>query len=281
MTRTLPRRAWLRAASAALLVAGWRTAGAQIKSADSPEANPVWQKLRASLFQSRPIAPASPDWLTLVLPARAEDAAIVPVAIQTRTPVSPARTIDKLYLVIDNNPSPLAGVFRFTPQSGRADLETRVRIDEYTHVRAIAETSDGQLHMALGFVKASGGCSAPPSKDAKAAQATLGRMRLRVEPPTQPGEPQLVQLMISHPNSSGLALDPVRRLYAPPHFVRQLTVSLARQTVMSADLDFAISENPNFRFYVQPRGDGELKAEIVDNQDLKFQSAVMLRRASP
>jgi sulfur-oxidizing protein SoxY len=281
MTRTLPRRAWLRSAmGTGLLLAGGRGALAQLKTADNPEANPVWQKLRTSLFQSRPIAPASADWLALVLPARAEDAAIVPVAIQTGSPRSPARSIDTLWLIIDNNPSPLAAVFHFTPQSGRADLETRVRIDEYTHVRAIAQTSDGQLHMALGFVKASGGCSAPPSKDLKAAQATLGRMRLQVQPPAQPGEAQLVQLMISHPNSSGLALDPVSRLYSPPHFVRQLRVSLAGQPVLTAELDFAISENPNFRFYVQPGRDGELKAEIVDSQDLKFQSTLMLRRSS-
>jgi len=281
MTRGLRRRIWLQAASASLLASGWRLAGAQIKSADNPEANPVWQKLRASLFQSRPIEPASDDLLSLVLPTRAEDAAIVPLAIKTRMAQTPARYIEKVYLIIDNNPSPLAAVFEFTPLSGRADLETRVRIDEYTHVRAIAQTSDGKLHMALGFVKASGGCSAPPSKDAQAAQASLGRMRLRVEPPAQAGAPQLVQLMISHPNNSGLALDQMTRLYTPAHFVRQLTVRYGGQLVLSADLDFAISENPNFRFYLQPQGDGELTAEIVDNQDLKFQSSLALRpRAS-
>jgi len=281
MTRGLRRRIWLQAASASLLASGWRLAGAQIKSADNPEANPVWQKLRASLFQSRPIQPASDDLLSLVLPTRAEDAAIVPLAIKTRMMQTPARYIEKVYLIIDNNPSPLAAVFEFTPLSGRADLETRVRIDEYTHVRAIAQTSAGKLHMALAFVKASGGCSAPPSKDAQAAQASLGRMRLRVEPPAQAGAPQLVQLMISHPNNSGLALDQMTRLYTPAHFVRQLTVRYGGQLVLSADLDFAISDNPNFRFYLQTQGDGELTAEIVDNQDLKFQSSLALRlRAS-
>jgi len=281
MTRGLRRRLWLQAASAGLLVGGWRLAGAQIKTADNPEGNPVWQKLRASLFQTRPIEPASEDLLSLVLPTRAEDAAIVPLAIKTHLVQTPARYIEKVYLIIDNNPSPLAAVFEFTPLSGRADLETRVRIDEYTHVRAIAQTSDGKLHMALGFVKASGGCSAPPSKDAQAAQASLGRMRLRVDPPAQAGAPQLVQLMISHPNNSGLALDQMTRLYTPAHFVRQLTVRYGGQLVLSADLDFAISENPNFRFYLQPQGDGELTAEIVDNQDLKFQSTLALRpRAS-
>ncbi|MGJ7506673.1 quinoprotein dehydrogenase-associated SoxYZ-like carrier [Variovorax sp. GT1P44] len=254
------------------------SAWGEIKTADNPDASPVWQKVRASLFKSRPIAAASDDMISLVVPARAEDAAIVPIAIHTRMTQTPTRYIDKVYLIIDNNPSPISAVFQFTPQSGRADIETRVRIDEYTHVRAIAETNDGRLHMATGFVKASGGCSAPPGKDAQAALATLGRMKLSVEGHGEDNQPQLVQLMISHPNNSGLALDQVSRLYTPSHFVRQVNITYAGVPVMSAEVDFSISENPNFRFYFLPRGEGELKAEVVDSHDLRFESTLNYRR---
>lgn len=256
-------------------------ARAQIKSGDDPEASPIWQKVRASLFQSRPIA-STGDVISLEAPVRADDAAIVPVAIKTRFPQASSRYVDKIYLIIDNNPSPVAAVFQFTPSSGRADIETRVRIDEYTHVRAVAETNDGQLHMSTRFVKASGGCSAPPGKDAQAALATLGRMKFRVEGDAadtpSASQPVLAQLMISHPNSSGLAMDQVTRLFTPAHFVRQIRITYGAQMVMSADVDFSISENPNFRFYFLPRGDGELRAEVVDSNDLRFTSALKYRR---
>lgn len=262
-------------------------AQAEIKTGDNPDASPVWQKVRASLFQSRPIAQASDDVITLETPVRAEDAAIVPIAIKTRFEQTPKRYISKVYLVIDNNPSPISAIFEFTPLSGRADIETRVRVDEYSHVRAIAETNDGQLHMATRFVKASGGCSAPPGKDAQAALATLGRMRFRVEGESSiksdgrnsaQAQPVLAQLMISHPNNSGLAMDQSTRLFTPAHFVRKVSVTYGGQLVMSADVDFSISENPNFRFYFLPRGDGELKAEVVDSNDLHFESALSYRR---
>ena len=253
-------------------------ARAEIKSGDNPEASPNWQKVRASLFQSRPIATASEDVISLDVPVRAEDSAIVPVVIKTRLPQTQARYIDKVYLIIDNNPSPISAIFKYTPLSGRADIETRVRIDEYTHVRAIAETNDGQLHMSTRFVKASGGCSAPPGKDPQAALATLGRMRFRVAGDANGNQPVLAQLMISHPNNSGLAMDQVSRLYTPAHFVRQVNITYAGQPVMSADVDFSISENPNFRFYFLPRGDGELKAEVVDSNDLRFEGALKYRR---
>jgi sulfur-oxidizing protein SoxY len=258
-------------------------ARAEVATAENPEASAIWQKVRASLFQSRPIATATDDVITLEAPSRAEDAAIVPIAIKTRFAQTPKRYIDKVYLIIDNNPSPISAVFTFTPLSGRADIETRVRIDEYTHVRAIAETNDGKLHMVTRFVKAAGGCSAPPGKDAQSAQATLGRMKFRVEPGTgtvtgESDRPVLAQLMISHPNDSGLAMDQVTRLFTPPHFVRHVNITYGGQPVLSADVDFSISENPNFRFYFVPRGEGELKAEVVDSSDLRFESALKYRR---
>jgi sulfur-oxidizing protein SoxY len=268
------------AAAFALLACVLAPVAAQLKSGDDPEASEVWKKVRASLFESRPITWPADDVLVLEAPARAEDAAIVPISIRTRLAQSPSRYIDRLWLVIDNNPSPISAIFTFTPQSGRADIETRVRIDEYTHVRAIAETNDGKLYMTTRFVKASGGCSAPPGKDPQAALATLGRMKFRVEGEVDQNKPVLAQLMISHPNSSGLAMDQATRQFTPSHFVRKVDVSYAGRPVMSADVDFSISENPNFRFYFVPQGAGELKAEVVDSNELRFESALKIQPAN-
>ena len=60
--------------------------------------------------------------------------------------------------------------------------------------------------------------------------------------------------------------------------MRQIRITYGAQMVMSADVDFSISENPNFRFYFLPRGDGELRAEVVDSNDLRFTSALKYRR---
>lgn len=256
-------------------------ADAQLKSGDDPEASPRWQQVRAGLFKGRTLHDNATDVITLDAPARAEDAAIVPIVIRARFEQKAERYIKQVHLIIDNNPSPVSAIFTYTLDSGRADIETRVRIDEYTFVRAIAETNDGQLHMVTRFVKAAGGCSAPPGKDAAAAQATLGQMRLRVQgEPTASRVPMLAQLMISHPNDSGLVMDQASRQYTPPHFVRRIDVSAGGRLVLSADLDFSISENPNLRFYFVPRDDaGTLEAVVVDSNDLRFQQTLAYRSA--
>lgn len=266
----------LLAALLGLLLAGMAAAGT-LQPGDDPAVSPIWLKVRASLFEGRAIAPASPELLVLEAPARAVDAAVVPIAIRTRLPADASYHIAKLYLIIDANPSPISAIFQFTPDSGRADIETRVRVDDYSHVRAIAETSDGRLFMTTRFVKASGGCSAPAGADAAAAQAALGRMRFRVEGDLKGKEPVLAQLLIEHPNHSGLAMDQATRQYTPAHYVRKIEVSYGGRPVLSADVDFSMSENPNFRFYFLPQGAGELRATVVDSKDLRFVAAQALR----
>lgn len=252
-------------------------AEARIESGDDPDASPIWQKLRARLFEGRAIVEASDDALVLDTPVRAEDAAVVPIAIRTRLPQTASSYVEKLYLIIDNNPSPISAIFSFTPLAGRADIETRVRVDEYTFVRAVAQMNDGRLLMRTRWVKASGGCSAPPGKDPAAALASMGRMKLRVDGRLALNRPVLAQLMISHPNSSGLVMDPATRQFTPARFVRRVGIAYAGKPVMSADLDFSISENPNLRFYFQPEGEGELSAEVVDSQAMEWKSSLSLR----
>lgn len=245
----------------------------EAKLADRPEASPIWHKVRASLFGQRPIASAAEGQLRLEAPARAIDGAVVPVAIRVGEPQRPERFVDKLYLVIDSNPSPVSAIVQFHQRQGRPDLETRVRVDEYSHVRAIAEYNDGSLVMSTRFVKAAGGCSAPPGADQQAALATLGRMNLQLVGEMEPGRPLQAQLTISHPNHSGMALDQVSRLYVPAHFVRQVALSWNGRPLLSADLDFSISENPSLRFWFVPDGDGELRAQVSDTQQRHFSAA--------
>ncbi len=259
---------------AALALGGARGARAAIQSGNNPEASEIWQKVRASLFETRPITNVGDDTLLLDAPVRAEDAAVVPIAMRARLPHTAASYVAKLYLIIDNNPSPISAIFSFTPQSGRADIETRVRVDEYTFVRAIAETSDGRLLMRTRFVKASGGCSAPPGKDPQAALAALGKIRMRVDGEVVLNKPTLVQLMISHPNDSGMVMDQLTRQFTPRWFVRTVNVAYGGHSVLSADLDFSISENPNLRFYFVPRGPGRLTAEVVDSNQTAWKSSL-------
>lgn len=251
-------------AAALLLVLSAFPAAAEMTEAERAAR---WSDLAHALFGERPIVEAA-DGLSIDAPARAEDAALVPVAIHLAP--SLAQDVAALYLVIDNNPSPLAAVFHFGALADRSEVATRVRVDDYTNLHAVAETTDGKLYLAARFIKATGGCSAPAGTDEAQANARLGRMKLSFAPPAQPGGAIGVRLLISHPNSSGLQLDQLTHNYIPADFVQQIRVTSGGAEVLTIASDIAISEDPSFRFGVLPHAPGDLAVAVEDSRQRHF-----------
>ena len=229
-----------------------------------------WADLRQAIFGDRVVEDAG-DLVAVDVPARAEDAAVVPVAIRAAETLAPE--IRGLYLIIDNNPSPLAAHFLLGPIADAMEIAARVRIDDYTYLHAVAETADGRLYAAARFIKAAGGCSAPAGKDQALALERLGKMKLSLADRSRPDEPVRVKLLISHPNSSGLQMDQVTRNYISADFMQKLDVTYNGQQVFRLESDIAISEDPTFDFSFRPSDPGRagvIKAEILDSSQRHF-----------
>jgi len=270
-TRILSRRTTLQALGAGGLVACGlpsRAAVGGLPSAAHADSSPEWDRLRERLFASRPIeAGAQASAVQLIAPLRAAYGAWVPIKIVSKLPQADGLQVKKLYLVIDKNPSPVAAVLDLTLDVGQADFETRVRVDEYSHVRVVSELSNGQLHMDSRYVKTSGGCSAPPNRE---SLHLIGKTMLKLAGPLKLNEPNTADVTVIHPNDTGFELNQRTLVYIPPHFVRSIRVAYAGRKVFDADLDFSISENPTWRFNFVPHGPGELRAEVTDSRDGQF-----------
>jgi sulfur-oxidizing protein SoxY len=229
-----------------------------------------WADLRHAIFGDRTVEDAG-DLVAIDAPARAEDAAIVPITIRLAETLAPE--IRGLYLVIDDNPSPLAAHFVLGPVADPREIATRVRIDDYTYLHAVAETANGRLYATARFIKAAGGCSAPAGKDQALALERLGKMKLTLTERSRPDDPAKVKLLISHPNNSGMQIDQVTRNYIPADFMRTLDVTYNGQTVFRLESDIAISEDPSFEFSLRasdPAAAGVIKAEVFDSNQRHF-----------
>ena len=251
----LARRTLL--AAAATAVAG-RRAAAQVQQ-------DPWPSLAAQIFDGRPLRDGSAI-LAIEAPYRAEDAALVPIAIRSLLPAGDARRILGITLVIDENPSPLAAVFSPGPTSEIRSLSTRVRVNSYTNVHAVAALSDGQLYASQQFVKAAGGCSAPAAK-VTADSIPPGTMRFRLFPPASGADEDRreAQIMIRHPNYSGMQMDQLTRLYVPAHFVKSVRIWQGQDLLLAIESGISMSENPTFRFDYRPNGATSFSAEMEDN----------------
>jgi sulfur-oxidizing protein SoxY len=252
------------------LVAGAALIGLAAGGASAAGETDPWPDLAKDIFHGAPLRDGS-GLVTLEAPGRAEDAAIVPVTMSVNLPAGDTRRLVALTLVIDQNPSPLAGVFKSGPNTTLVSLSTRVRVDSYTNVHLVAELSDGEHYVVQRFVKASGGCSAPMAKDAKEAKAAMGQMKLRqflkeadAATGPQPDERD-VQIMLRHPNNSGMQMDQLTRLYIPPLFVDELKVWQGEDLILAVDGGISISEDPNFRFTYRNASLADFRVEIVDS----------------
>ena len=229
------------------------------------EASDPWPDLVRDVFAGRHLADGT-GLIAIEMPARAEDAGIVPVTLSATIPPDDKRVPVAFTLVIDMNPAPVAATFKVGP--GVTTISTRVRVNDYTNVHAVAELSEGQLYVVSTFVKASGGCSAPMAKNSDEATANLGQMRFRHFIESSTGSE--AQIMIRHPNNSGLQRDQITHLYIPLFIVRELRLWQGDQLLLEMQGGISISEDPNFRFSYRPNGATTFRAEAIDTEGHVF-----------
>jgi sulfur-oxidizing protein SoxY len=269
MRSTIIRSAAI-AALGAVLAFGWNG------SARAGDDTAAWDGIKEATFGTRDILDGAGK-INLAAPYRAEDASTVPISV--RMPAEFAKNVKSLTLVIDKNPSPIVATFKYGDAAGTGErvLATRVRIDQYSNVRAIAETTDGKVYMAARFVKASGGCSAPASKDPEEAAKTMGKMRIKTAfKDPENASLQEAELMIKHPNNSGLQMNQLTGLYTPAHFIDKIDVHSGGKLVFSMVGGISISENPHFRFTYQGAPGDPITVHAEDNEGGVFNGRATL-----
>lgn len=253
-------------AALALMPAALAAPGGLPTNVQHGDSSPQWEKLRTALFKDRKVQTGAGK-VELSVPLRAAYGASVPVKITSKLPQKPELYVQRVYLLVDKNPSPVAAVLDLTTELGQADFETRLRVDEYSHIRVVSELSNGELHMDSRYVKVSGGCSAPPNRD---QLHNIGKTVFKLPAGVKSGQPTPADVQVTHPNDTGFELNNVTVMFIPPHFVRSLKVSYAGRKLFDAELDFSIAENPAWRFNFVPRGAGELKAEVEDSKEGRY-----------
>lgn len=264
MTRDLMRASALAGvAMAAVLLAS----GVAHAADEAAERAARWTELSQSVFGDRKIEDAK-GLISLDAPVRAEDAALVPIALNSSAPGD----IKAVTLFIDDNPSPVAAKITFGPAGDPSSTQLRTRVNTYTNMHAVAETKDGKLFEAVKFVKASGGCSAPVGASDEEAMQGMGQMRFKVRGDVTPGKTANATLLIRHPNFSGMQMDQVLRTYTPARYLKDITVTYNDQNVFQLAGDISISSNPVIEFGFKPDAAvGKIKVVAVDTDNERWE----------
>ncbi|MBV1863876.1 MAG: quinoprotein dehydrogenase-associated SoxYZ-like carrier [Rhodobacteraceae bacterium] len=221
------------------------------------------------------------DLMALDAPVQAFDAATVPFTLRQREDTG--LRITNLKIVVDENPMPMAAEFKFGKAMGNVTFEARVRYDVFSNIRAVAKVEDGRTFMVGRFVQAAGGCSAAVSRDPVAALETMGQMRLKQfdtsggQMSEMPGTEREVQLMIRHPNFTGMQVRSGTLDHIDARYVDFIEVKLGDEMLFTMEGGFSISENPAFRFSYIDNGADEMTVRAVDTDGAEFIKTFALR----
>jgi sulfur-oxidizing protein SoxY len=228
--------------------------------------------LQKSYFPGKTLEAA--PFIHLTAPTRAASGDQVPFAFSIDHPQTESRYIKSVSLFVDGNPVPLTAVFHFTPQSGKAEIATRIRLESDSPVHVVAESNDGRLYVNEVMVKASGGCSGPPTGDDAGARAAAGKMKLALDGAFKPGDLNRATLLIRHPMNTGMQRDPFTHGFRPAYFIDKIAVTYNGKPVMTADTAIGISENPSIRFGFLADKPGALQIVVHDSGGASFRQAM-------
>jgi sulfur-oxidizing protein SoxY len=268
----MPKRipALIRASAAAVLLLGPIVAHAE----ENPLQNgAAWDDLK-SMVPNGTEAVEDTEILLLDAPVRAMDPAFVPVHL---TQGEGAAAIRTLTVIIDENPAPVAAEITLGAAMMPLDMEIRMRVNAYSNVRAIATTDTASV-LAGRYVKATGGCAAPASKDLEAMLAEMGQMRFQIIASEETGSAvrHTAKLMLRHPNATGFQRDQVTLLNIPAHFIDVLEVRQGDDLLFKVEAGISISEDPVFQFRFTDNGADTVTVHAEDTDGNVFDQSFPL-----
>jgi sulfur-oxidizing protein SoxY len=231
-----------------------------------------WPALQQAYFPGKQLEPA--PFIHVTAPTRAASGDQVPFAFSIDHPMTASHYIKSVTVLVDANPVPVTAVFHFKPESGKAEMATRIRFDTDSPVHVVAESNDGKLYVSTVTVKASGGCGGSVAGDDPAVMAAAGKMKMALTGPSNVGGFHKAKLLIRHPMYTGLQRNLATNGFRPAYFIQQVSVSYNGKPVLVADTSIGISENPTLEFGFVADRPGALAVVLQDNTGATYRQAI-------
>jgi len=183
----------------------------------------------------------------LMVPDRAELGTSVPITVRVESPMTQSDYARALYVFADANPRPRVLTAFFTPESGIAELSTRIRLDGAQTIAALAEMSDGSYWRTDKYLTVAFGACADLNV-AGGVQEFNPISRVAVPKVAAKGEIIKIRTLIRHPMETGFRLD-FYNTWVPFRIIESLTCTFNGTEVFRTRLEPAISTNPYLTFY--------------------------------
>jgi sulfur-oxidizing protein SoxY len=136
----MKRRSFLARSAAALAAAALPAGAQQSRFQPVQDIKPLIERLTGG-------AAIAEGGIEVQLPQIAENGNSVPMRVKVDHAMAPADFVAAIHIIAERNPRPLVASFRLKPESGRAEVSTRVRLAGTQKVTVLAEMSDRRFRM--------------------------------------------------------------------------------------------------------------------------------------
>lgn len=237
------------------------------QSSHAEAVDKYWGTLKEAFFPNKNLEESSA--IKINAPHRAESGAQVPFEFIIDHPMNDGQYIKSVWVIADTNPVPLVAKYHFTPQSGKAGVNTRIRMESDSYIHVVAETSDGRYLMNKVPIRAAGGCGGTVGGDESIARQSAGKMKLSVKPGNA-NDISTAHLLIKHPMFTGLQRDLISQGFRPAFFINKIVAKFNDEVIFDADTFIGLSEDPNLQFPFVADKPGILSVLITDNEGKEF-----------
>ncbi len=237
------------------------------------QASPGWERLesaRALIGKAQ----VRREGIALEMPLVSEDGSSVGVSVRVDSRMTAQDHVTEIHLFAPRNPTPEILALRLSPLSGRADIATRIRLNESQSVIAIARKANGEVLATERMIRiTTSGCLMRPETYAAADEM---RARIRVPQRVRPGETGEILTLINHPMETGLRQDshgnPI-----PTRIIERFEASLPEGSVLVARFHRSLAANPYLRFHVAPVASGTMTFEWTEDTGRKTRQTEEIR----
>jgi len=188
-------------------------------------------------------------------PYRALDPSGVEISIYDRGPGISEYT--KLTLVIDENPTPCCATFEFWEMVPH--IMTNIRVNAYTDLRVISENEFDELRYNKQYIKAAGGCSAPPVLTSDKPFGTINLLQTN----------GWTKIKIWHPNFSGMQFNQLTRSEIPAEYIDNVKMWVDDNLVWEYNGTIGIAQDVFFMMPIHTIGK-HVKIYAKDNLGNEF-----------
>lgn len=214
--------------------------------------------------------------VVLDIPTHSDAGTSVPITVGFLPADGEAAVPRAIHVLVDGNPRPQVVSAWFSPDCGRAEFSTRIRLESAQTVTAIAEARDGRVWRADQEITVNfGACADVGTGTDTEIRDFKPFSRVSVPRTAKRGDVIQIRTVISHPMETGLRLNQFNT-WIPMRIIEQFTCRFAGVELFKARPYPAISTNPYFAFLVRAERSGEFTFEWIDTDGSIYASSASI-----